>query len=57
MHGDSGGARRTQRRRGWKHAGIISYGDGCAKADRYGGLSTRTLAPYIDRIRQYDLPR
>ncbi|MCW5844678.1 MAG: trypsin-like serine protease [Caldilinea sp.] len=51
-YGDSGGALVVpDGAGGWKHAGIVSYGDGCAKADRYG-VYTRT-SRYIDWIRQY----
>lgn len=51
-YGDSGGALVVPSGAGgWKHAGIVSYGDGCAKPNRYG-VYTRT-SRYIDWIGQY----
>lgn len=51
-YGDSGGALVVSNGAGsWKHAGIVSYGDGCAKPNRYG-VYTRT-SRYIDWIGQY----
>ncbi len=51
-YGDSGGALVVPDGiGGWKHAGIVSYGDGCAKPNRYG-VYTRT-SRYVDWISQY----
>ncbi len=51
-YGDSGGALVVpDGSGGWKHAGIVSYGDGCAQPDRYG-VYTRT-SRYVDWIGQH----
>ncbi len=51
-YGDSGGALVvSDGAGGWKQAGIVSYGDGCALPNRYG-VYTRT-ARFTDWIAQY----